>query len=217
MSVRKKPMRPILPLLVLLSAVAGAAPACAQPAAAQSSQAPGETPDLRAPGRLNAQAYRDVPAAGSVRVRPYDDTRENRRLQTQIERAVERKGKRIDDKNADLTLSFEIEVRQVGRPGPPQGIGSFTADRNDARLRLNLYSNSEDSLVNPRRAELGSSGSVQYTMVISLDDARGTRLWQGTATLLGAPGDETSAYGAMARALIDEFGQTARQKTFRVE
>ncbi|MCA3261469.1 MAG: hypothetical protein ING44_05985 [Telmatospirillum sp.] len=210
-------MRSIYTLLALLLALAGTDPASAQTTPAPASPAPGETADLRAPGRLNAQAYRDVPATGSVRVRPYDDTRENRRLQTQIERAVERKGRRIEEKNADLALSFEIEVRQVGRAGPPQGIGSFTADRNDARLRLNLYSNSEDSLVNPRRAELGSSGSVQYTMVISLDDARGTRLWQGTATLLGAPGDETSAYGAMARALIDEFGQTARQKPFRVE
>ncbi len=210
-------MRPMLSVFAVFLAVAGAAPASAQTTPAAPSPTPGETADLRAPGRLNAQAYRDVPATGSVRVRPYDDTRENRRLQTQIERAVERKGRRIEDKAADLSLSFEIEVRQVGRAGPPQGIGSFTADRNDARLRLNLYSNSEDSLVNPRRAELGSSGSVQYTMVISLDDARGTRLWQGTATLLGAPGDETSAYGSMARALIDEFGQTARQKPFRVE
>jgi hypothetical protein len=200
-------MRPIFPVLALLLALGAAAPVAAQ----------SDAGDLRAPGRLNAQAYRDVPATGSVRVRAYDDTRENRRLQTQIERAVERKGRRIEDKNADLALSFEIEVRQVGRAGPPQGIGTFTADRNESRLRLNLYSNTEDSIVNPRRAELGSSGSVQYTMVISLDDARGTRLWQGTATLLGAPGDETSAYGSMARALIDEFGQTARQKSFRVE
>jgi len=170
-------MRPMLSVFAVFLAVAGAAPASAQTTPAAPSPTPGETVDLRAPGRLNAQAYRDVPATGSVRVRPYDDTRENRRLQTQIERAVERKGRRIEDKAAD----------------------------------------SEDSLVNPRRAELGSSGSVQYTMVISLDDARGTRLWQGTATLLGAPGDETSAYGSMARALIDEFGQTARQKPFRVE
>ena len=210
-------MRPMPAVFAVFLAFAGAAPAWAQTPPAVATPPADETTDLRAPGRLNAQAYRDVPATGSVRVRPYDDTRENRRLQTQIERAVERKGRRIEDKAADLSLNFEIEVRQVGRAGPPQGIGSFTADRNDARLRLNLYSNSEDSLVNPRRAELGSSGSVQYTMVISLDDSRGTRLWQGTATLLGAPGDETSAYGAMARALIDEFGQTARQKPFRVE
>ncbi len=210
-------MRPMLAVFAFFLAVAGAVPAWAQTPPVAATPPAAETTDLRAPGRLNAQAYRDVPATGSVRVRPYDDTRENRRLQTQIERAVERKGRSIDDKAPDLSLNFEIEVRQVGRAGPPPGIGSFTADRNESRLRLNLYSNSEDSLVNPRRAELGSSGSVQYTMVISLDDARGTRLWQGTATLLGAPGDETSAYGSMARALIDEFGQTARQKPFRVE
>jgi len=196
-----------LALAVFLVALAALGPAFAQSDGA----------GVRAPGRINAFAYRELPAAGSVRVRAFDDSRDNRRLQTQIERAVERKGRRIDDKAAELSLSFEIEVRQVGRAGPPQGIGTFTADRDDARLRLNLYSSTEDSLANPRRAELGSSGSVQYTMVITLDDARATRLWQGTATLLGAPGDEATAYVAMARALLDELGQTARQKPFRVE
>jgi|GEM_PF-5052521 len=173
--------------------------------------------DARAPGRLNAHAYREMPASGAFRVRPYDDSRDNRRLQTQIERAVERKGRQIDNRAGALGLNFELEVRQVGRAGPPPGIGSLTADRDETRLRFNLYSSAEDNLANPRRAELGSSGSVQYTMVISVDDARGARLWQGTATLLGTPGDEQSAYGAMARALLDELGQTARQKPFRVE
>jgi len=203
----------LLSVLRFVAALAVTSIAIAQaPASAQTNVG-----DVRAPGRLNAHLYRDMPTAGTFRVRPYDDTRDNRRLQTQIERTVERLGHKVDNRAGELALNFELEVRQIGRAGPPTGIGSFTADRDDARLRLNLYSNTEDSLTNPRRAELGSSGSVQYTMVISLDDARGNRVWQGTATLLGTPGDEQSAYGAMARALLDELGQTARQKPFRVE
>jgi hypothetical protein len=189
-----------------------AAFALASAAAAQS-----EAPDLQAPGRLNAQAFRDVPAAGSMRVRPYDDTRDNRRLQQQIERAVERKGRRVDNTAGELALNFETNVQQIGRAGPPPGIGSLSADRNETRLRLNLYSTNEDSLANPRRAEGGGSGSVQFALTLSLDDARGARLWQGTANLLGTPGDEANAYAAMARALLDELGQTARQKPFRVD
>jgi hypothetical protein len=173
--------------------------------------------DVRAPGRLNAQAYRDVPAESSVRVRPYDDTRDSRRIQQAIERAVEHKGRKVDNRAGVLSLNFETGVQQIGRTGPPPSLGSIQADRDDARVRLNLYSSGEDSLVTGRRSEGGGSGSVQFSLTLSLDDARGTRLWQGTATLLGTPNDEASAYAAMARALVEEFGKTARQKPFRID
>lgn len=176
-----------------------------------------EAPDARAPGRINAQAFRDIPADATLRVRPFDDTRDNRRLKQQIERALERKGRHVDDRTGTLSMNFETVVQQIGRAGPPPGIGSIQADRDDARVRLNLYSTTEDSLANPRRSEGGGSGSVQFQLTLSLDDARGVRLWQGTATLLGTPTDETVAYGAMARALLDEMGRTARQKPFRTE
>lgn len=181
------------------------------PAAAQ------EAADVRAPGRINAQAFRDIPPDATLRVRPFDDTRDNRRLKQQIERALERKGRHVDDRAGTLSMNFETMVQQIGRAGPPPGIGSIQADRDDARVRLNLYSTTEDSLANPRRAEGGGSGSVQFQLTLSLDDARGVRLWQGTATLLGTPVDEMTAYGAMARALLDEMGRTARQKPFRTE
>ncbi len=176
-----------------------------------------QEPDIRAPGRLNAQIYREVPADGTVRVRPLDDTRDSRRIKQAIERALERKGRRIDDRAGTLSLNFETGVQQVGRTGPPPSLGSIQADRDDARVRLNLYSTGEDSLVTGRRSEGGGSGSVQFTLTLSLEDARGTRLWQGTATLLGTPNDEISAYGSMARALVEEFGHTARQKPFRID
>lgn len=176
-----------------------------------------EAPDARAPGRINAQAFRDIPADATLRVRPFDDTRDNRRLKQQIERALERKGRHIDDRAGALSMNFETAVQQIGRAGPRPGLGSIQADRDDARVRLNLYSTTEDSLANPRRSEGGGSGSVQFQLTLSLDDARGVRLWQGTATLLGTPVDEIAAYGAMARALLDEMGRTARQKPFRTE
>jgi hypothetical protein len=176
-----------------------------------------EAPDLRAPGRMNAQTFREVPPDATMRVRPFDDTRDNRRLKQQIQRTLERKGRQIDDRAGALSMNFETAVQQIGRAGPPPGIGSLQADRDDARVRLNLYSSTEDSLVNPRRSEGGGSGSVQFQLTLSLDDARGVRLWQGTATLLGSPTDEQAAYGAMARVLLEEIGRTVRQKPFRIE
>jgi hypothetical protein len=192
--------------LLALALLAPISPAAAQEAA-----------DARAPGRANAQSFRETPPDASVRVRPYDDTREARRLKQQIERAVERKGRRVDDRTGTLTLSFDTGVQQIGRPGPPPSLGSIEADRNDARVRLNLYATDQDSLVTGRRPEGGGSGSVQYMLTLSLDDGRGTRLWQGTATLLGSPHDELGAYAAMARVLVDELGRTVRQKPFRIE
>jgi hypothetical protein len=176
-----------------------------------------EAPDVRAPGRMNAQTFREVPTDASIRVRPFDDTRDNRRLKQQIERALERKGRHVDDRAGALSMNFETAVQQIGRAGPPAGIGTLQADRDDARIRLNLYSSNEDSLVNPRRSEGGGSGSVQFQLTLSIDDARGARLWQGTATLLGSPTDEQAAYGAMARVLLDDLGRTVRQKPFRIE
>ncbi len=193
-------------IILALVLLAPTSPAAAQDAA-----------DARAPGRANAQAFREAPADASVRVRPYDDTREARRLKQQIERAVERKGRRVDDRAGILTLNFDTAVQQIGRPGPPPTLGSIEADRDDARVRLNLYSTNQDSLATGRRPEGGGSGSVQYQLTLSLDDPRGTRLWQGTATLLGSPHDEVSAYAAMARVLVEELGRTVRQKPFRIE
>ncbi|MCM0020272.1 MAG: hypothetical protein NBV67_09785 [Tagaea sp.] len=177
-----------------------------------------QTPaDPPAPGRLNAFLYREVPAEGAIKVAPLDDSRENRRLAQAFERALERAGRKIDRANAPLAMSFTTEIAQVGRPGPSGTLGIVEASRDDARVRLNLFSNSEDSLAGgPRRAD-GATASVRYTLIATLEDARGGRLWQGNASLLGTPGDEQAAYAAMARAIAEEIGKTVRQRPFRIE
>jgi hypothetical protein len=84
-------------------------------------------------------------------------------------------------------------------------------------VRLNLFSTTEDSLAGgPRRSD-GAPASVRYTLTATLEDARGSRLWQATATLLGTPGDEQAAHAAMARTIVEEIGKTVRQRSFRIE
>lgn len=177
-----------------------------------------QTPaDPSAPGRLNAFLYREMPATEAFKVSPLDDSRENRRIAVAFERALERAGRKLDRAAAPLTLTFATEVAQVGRPGPQGTLGIVEASRDDARVRLNLFSTGEDSIAGgPRRAD-GAPASVRYTLTATLEDARGGRLWQANATLLGTPGDEQAAYAAMARAIAEEIGKTVRQRTFRIE
>ncbi|MFM7346182.1 MAG: hypothetical protein ACKO1J_12535 [Tagaea sp.] len=185
--------------------------ACAPPAGAQTQA------DPSAPGRLNAFLYRDAPLDGAFKVSPLDDSRENRRLAVAFERALERAGRRLDRASAPFTLSFATEVAQVGRPGPQGTLGLVEASRDDARVRLNLFSNTEDSLAGGARRSDGAPASVRYTLTATLEDSRGSRLWQANASLLGTPGDEQTAYAAMARVIAEEIGKTVRQRPFRIE
>lgn len=177
-----------------------------------------QTPaDPAAPGRLNAFLYRDTPLDGAFKVAPLDDSRENRRLAVAFERALERAGRRLDRAAAPFTLSFATEVAQVGRPGPQGSLGIVEASRDDARVRLNMFSTGEDSVAGGPRRPDGAPASVRYTLIATIEDPRGSRLWQANATLLGTPGDEQAAYAAMARVIAEEIGKVVRQRPFRIE
>jgi hypothetical protein len=174
--------------------------------------------DPTAPGRLNAFVYKEVPAGAALKVTPYDDSRENRRLAQAFERALERNGRKVDPRSAPLSLSFTTEVTQVGRPGPATGtLGALEANRDESRVRLNLYSTTQDSLSQgPRRTD-GGTPSVRYMLTAIVEDAGGGRLWQASATLHGTPGEEQSAYAAMAGVIAEEIGKVVRQRAFRIE
>lgn len=187
-----------------------------QPAAPATQQNPANDPS--APGRLNAFVYRDVPAGAAIKVTPYDDSRENRRLAQAFERALERNGRKVDPRGGALSLSFTTEITQSGRPGPAAGtLGVIEANRDDARVRLNLYSTTQDSLAQgPRRAD-GGNPTVRYMLTAIVEDATGSRLWQASATLNGTPAEEQTAFAAMAGVIAEEIGKMVRQRTFRIE
>ncbi len=174
--------------------------------------------DPAAPGRLTAFVYREVPATAAIKITPLDDSRENRRLAQAFERALERVGRKVDPRSASLSLSFTTEITQSGRPGPATGtLGVIEGSRDEARVRLNLYSTTQDSLATgPRRSD-GGTPSVRYMLTAIVEDASGSRLWQASATLNGTPAEEQTAYAAMAGVIAEEFGKMVRQRSFRVE
>jgi hypothetical protein len=174
--------------------------------------------DPTAPGRLTAFVYRDVPAAAAIKVTPFDDSRENRRLAQAFERALDRNGRKVDQRGGTLSLSFTTEVTQSGRPGPSSGtLGVIEGSRDEARVRLNLYSTTQDSLAaGPRRSD-GGTPSVRYMLTAIVEDASGSRLWQASATLNGTPAEEQAAYAAMAGVIAEEIGKMVRQRSFRIE
>jgi hypothetical protein len=60
-------------------------------------------------------------------------------------------------------------------------------------------------------------GSVQFSMTLTVDDGTGRRYWLGQAYYTGAPDDQETAFNVMARTLVEQFGRTVRQRSFRIQ
>ena len=59
---------------------------------------------------------------------------------------------------------------------------------------------------------------LRYVLTATLDDERtGRRVWQGEATYSSAPADEAATLAGMAAVLVEQIGQTVRQRSFRIE
>jgi hypothetical protein len=83
---------------------------------------------------------------------------------------------------------------------------------------MNLWSNSQDSVVGGRRGADSAFATTRYILRATLDDQRtGQRLWQGEASYTGASNDQAGTFAAMAPVLVDGFGETLRPRTFRIQ
>ena len=60
-------------------------------------------------------------------------------------------------------------------------------------------------------------GSVQFSMTLTVDDGTGRRYWLGQAYYTGSPDDQETAFSVMARTLVEQFGRTVRQRSFRIQ
>jgi hypothetical protein len=90
-----------------------------------------------------------------------------------------------------------------------------TATGSDARI--DVWSTQSDSA---RRARTNGQdrGMLRYVLTATLDDeSTGRRVWQGEAIYAGAPADEAATLAAMAAILVEQLGQTVRERLFRIE
>lgn len=190
---------------------AGVAPAAAQ--------APASTGDGPAPGRTHASSYAPLPSGAALAVRPWDNSAANLRLKANFTDAISKRGLRLAESGAPLSLNFETEVESLSTPDTGPTLGQVQGRNHDTRVRMNFWSTTQDSVLTGRQG--GSSanlGSVRYVLRATLDDQRsGQRLWQGEASYTANPADETTTFALMVPVLVDNLGQTVRPKAFRID
>jgi hypothetical protein len=172
-----------------------------------------------APGLAYATSYSPIPSGTPISVRPWDNSAENQRVKLGFTEALKRRGVPLTDGQTSLILNFETEVDSLAVPGAGPSSGPVRDRNGESRLRMSLWSSTQDSVLTGRRGEGdddGGSATTRYILRATLDDQSGQRLWQGEATYTGVIMDETATFAAMAPILVDGFGQNVRPKGFRI-
>ena len=170
-----------------------------------------------APGLAYASSFFPVPSGTPISVRPWDNSDENLRVKRSFTEALGRRGVPLTDGRTSLMLNFETEVESLAVPGVGPSLGQAQGRNRDSRIRMNLWSNSQDGILSGSRTE-GSSATTRYILRATLDDQQsGQRLWQGEASYTGAVTDEAATFSAMAPFLVDGFGENLRPKGFRIQ
>lgn len=177
-----------------------------------------QSPDGPLPGRTHAASYAPVPSGLSIAVRPWDNNTANQRLKSKFTEALSQRGVTLAEAGAPLTLNFETEVESIAVPDGGPTLGQVQARNHESRVRMNLWSSTQDSLVTGRRGGDSGGGTVRYVLRATLDDQRnGQRLWQGQTSYDATSGDEATTFALMIPVLVDGLGQTVRPRGFRVE
>ncbi|MBI3453138.1 MAG: hypothetical protein HY057_10015 [Rhodospirillales bacterium] len=176
------------------------------------------TYDPAAPGQVHASAFAAMPADLPIAVRPLDNSTDNLRLKRRFQDALASRSIPTAPDKAPLALNFETEVQETARSRRPPSLGEFKGDNRDSQVRINLWSTTQDSVTQGRRSGGDEKTGVRFILIATLDDQRtGQRLWQGQASWDGEALDEQAAYATMAPILVEQLGQTVRQRSFRLQ
>lgn len=199
-------MLKILPILAVCVTMLAASPSFA------------DTDEDLGPGLAYASAYGPIPPGEAVAVRPWDNNNDSQRVKASFTDALSRRGVRLTETGTPLTLNFETEIESLAVPNTGPSLGQVQGRNWDSRVRMNLWSNSQDSVIAGRRSDSSAFGTTRYILRATLDDQRtGQRLWQGEASYTGASNDQAGTFAAMAPVLVDGFGENLRPKSFRIE
>jgi hypothetical protein len=172
--------------------------------------------DAGAPGQARSTSFSAFAPDVVIAVRPLDNSHANLALKQKFAAALQKRSLRVQDMPAPLVLNFESEVDQTIRRSIPT-LGTATGGKHESEVRVNVWSTNQDSILRGRASEL-DRGMLRYVLTATLDDERtGRRVWQGEAIYAGAPADEAATLAGMAAVLVEQLGQTVRQRGFRIE
>jgi len=173
--------------------------------------------DAGGPGQLHSTAFHVLPAGTAIAVRPLDDSPVNLDLRKVFIEALRARQRGLAADEGAVVLEFQSEIQGIKSGREPLYGRGVTTNR-ETRLRLNMWSNTEDSLLAGRAPGSELRGSVRYVLRATLDDRRGgRRLWQGQAIYDRPTADDLATLKAMVSPLIDALGRSVRAGGFTID
>ena len=175
--------------------------AAAQPAVAQ--------------GRMSSFSCEDIPEPLRVRIDLLDDAPPMLKLRESVVAALAKRGVTIAS-DAPYVLSFEAELirHALRRKGRDLGSSSDSTDE-DAKARVNLWSNREDSIIGGRKDTVIAEAVDEVRVVINIHRVSdGKCVWRGEAAHDTTGQDQWAVANRVAPVLVDAIGKEAAKREF---
>lgn len=170
-----------------------------------------------APGIVKSVAFVPLTASDAIMVRAFDDTALNLDLKARFETALTNSGRTVSLK-APLRLDFESEVIRGEIKAAGGTLGSFEGNtREGARVVLNLWSSSQDSLLGGQRTEEVRKANVFHINASLRDTRSGRVIWQGDAYCALRGFEAESVAVSLVAPLVGSLGRTVTGEPFEIE
>lgn len=166
-------------------------------------------------GAVRAVAYQEVPERLTLTVTLFDDSNLNLRIRDQMIASLERAEHELgDDPPFELELSSELRSgRFVTGSGP--SLGSLSASASDARVEMNIWSSSRDSILGGRHSDREQRSFTSFEIEATLRErGAGEVVWQGHAVVEAERGLPDPYVDPMVEALVESLGRSVRDGTF---
>jgi len=170
-----------------------------------------------APGVVKSVALAPLAGEDAITVRAMDDTALNGDLAIRIAAAITASG-RIVTADAPLRLDFRSEVIRGTFETADGTLGAFEGNTWDgARVVLNLWSSSRDSLLGGPRAEAVRGASVFHIRATLRDARSGRVVWRGDAFCVLPSPDIDKVAAASVAPLVASLGRTIAGEPFEID
>jgi hypothetical protein len=170
-----------------------------------------------APGIVKSVAFAPLTSDDAITVRTLDDTTLNVDLKARFEVALLNSGRAVAP-GAPLRLDFVSQVIRGEFKAAGGTLGSFEGNTRDgARVQLNLWSSSRDSLLGGQRSKATRRANVFHISADLRDTRSGRVIWRGDA-FCALPGPEVDEVApSLVAPLVGSLGQTVTGEPFEIE